>query len=108
MKNTTAYALVNADQVFVGTEKMVSYFSDSPDAVEQSAMAELGLDSDEPEAILVIETLNEYGDEVFHRFIAQAPIVYGEDTDDTARAYDFLLRKEVILTAQNFKPVALG
>lgn len=107
MKNTTPYALVNAEQVFVGTEKMVSYFTDTAEASEQAALKELGLDTDEREPILVIETLNEYGDEVFHRFLAQAPIVYGEETDDTAVAYDFLLRKEVILTAQNFQPVPL-
>jgi len=107
MKHTTAYALVGAAQVFVGTEKMVSYFTDTAEPAEQAAMAELELDTDEREPILVIETLNEYGDEVFHRFIAQAPIVYGEETDDTAVAYDFLLRKNVVLTAQNFTPVPL-
>lgn len=107
MKNTTPYALMNAGQVFVGTEKMVSYFTDTAEPTEQAALEELGLDTDEREPILVIETLNEYGDEVFHRFIAQAPIVYGEETDDTAVAYDFLLRKDVVLTAQNFQPVPL-
>lgn len=104
MITTTAYQLVNALLVFVGPDKMVSYFTDTPDAVEQAAMEELGIDTDEREPILVIETLNEHGDEVFHRFIAQAPITYGEETDDTARAYDFLLRQEVIITAQNARP----
>jgi len=99
MINTTMYQLAQADCVFVDGHQMVSFFTEAAEAADREALEAEGLE-DHEESILIIETQNEHGNEVFHRFLAELPITYGEDTDDTARAYDRLGQCEVVITTQ--------
>ncbi len=104
MSQTTLYALLNAPRVLIDGQPVLSLFTESAEGVERAALEQAGLDPDEQEAVVVVETLNEHGSEVFHRFLSELQVAFDESKTGTAQAYDYLGKADVVITAQAYAP----